>query len=286
MLGNESWTRSLHRSPPRLVPLVWTNLKATAAISGHKAVNQEWSIIMKPPQDMASFPFLQATAFLFWCWKTAPASPDATQRKRKGREQQQRGAEPSQAVWSPSHHGCNSAAPLLPEPPSTPVLLMHSQAQEKGPLTWFRALSDPTRFCLVPVFLLFSGWGKGKLSHEHPWHSVLDLSYTTQPSTRPVSILPLSEKPCQVLSWGRILFSVEYPSVGKTLSVLYSLTNSVVVLRFCGKLGFCFIISAIVSSTVGRGGGKGTAWVCLLFPLLYFYFTAGYCFSLYFTAEF
>lgn len=106
--GVSLWTQ---RSPQSLLPLLWTNLKATAAISGHKADNQEWSSIIKSAQGTAPFSFLRATAFLVWCWKTAPASKMPLREKGKGREQQRQERSPGKLRGAPAA-ATVSAAPM------------------------------------------------------------------------------------------------------------------------------------------------------------------------------
>lgn len=55
-------------------------------------------------------------------------------------------------------HGAQAAAAgAIAGTPNVPVPLPQSQAQEKRQLICFRALSGPTRFCLIPVFPLVFG---------------------------------------------------------------------------------------------------------------------------------
>lgn len=65
-------------------------------------------------------------------------------------------------------HGAQAAAAgATARTLNVPVPLPQSQAQEKCQLICFRALSGPTRFCLVPVFPLFLGWGKLSFFFSH-----------------------------------------------------------------------------------------------------------------------
>lgn len=156
--------------------------------------------------------------------------------QEKGRAQQQHGKEPSQAVWTPSCRRCNcsschscSQSPGHREPPSPPVLLHQSQTQEKGPLTCFITLSDPTRFCLVPGFSIGFGWGKKVQLQVYPTfcfsrHRVAqqrvscDFAFVWETMSGTVF------KKCFCL------FSGEYPFVDKTLSFAQSFINIFVVI--------------------------------------------------------
>lgn len=153
-----------------------------------------------------------------------PKSWGAAPRKRKERKQQHGRAQLSrveprlQLLWQ---------QPLeqLLEPPSSPVPLPQSQAEKEGPLTCFRALSGPTRFCLAPVLPLFSVWVRKVKLQAFPTFCFCFCIYSMLPSTGPAIILPFSWKTTLDVVFGKYfcLFSSEYPFVSLLYALLLSL---------------------------------------------------------------